>query len=138
MNQHPTSFLSAPQYHPQPTAITPSEAVSSREWPTLTVYRDGMANLNALATELFRSAERIALVAPPAVQRGRLPKAWQLHGSSTEGVPLFGRNDRGLLRFRSVEVAKSLFAEQASCVAVLRFVLTPEPGHSQRFRLLPI
>jgi len=59
----------------RPTQPATQPAINAREWPTLTIYRDGMVNLNALATELLRAAEYVALVAPPPVQRGRLPNA---------------------------------------------------------------
>ncbi len=135
----PTSYL------PQPTAqhsqATPPSAVSSREWPTLTIYRDGMANLNALATGLFcKSSTTVGLVEPPATKPGRLGKAWQVHGDpAKDGVSLFGRADRvGLLRFRAAAAAKVLFADMPPQVDHLTFVLTPEPSNPKHFRLLPI
>lgn len=134
----PTSrFQHAAAHHPLPT---PALAVSSREWPTLTIYRDGMANLNALATALLcTSATTVGLVPPPPVLRGRLSKAWQLHANPDEGgVPLWGRADRvTLLRFRAAAAAQLLFAEVPATTDRLAFILTPDPAGPTRFRLLP-
>lgn len=125
-------------YHPH---ATPAQAtVSNREWPTLTIYRDGMANLNALASALFDIGSLVALVEPPPTKPGRLSKAWQLHGKPEEnGVPLFGRADRlTLLRFRAAAAAHRLFAGVPVETDHLSFALTAEPSNPKHFRLLPI
>lgn len=127
-------FAPSAAYHPPATAVQP--AVSSREWPTLTLYRDGLANLNGLATELLRQADSVELVAPPATKAGRLAKAWQLHvGGSLTLIP---HGSRVSTRFRALVAATALFAAQPTEAEALRFVLTPEPGHADRWRLLPV
>jgi hypothetical protein len=131
-------FQASAAYHP---AATPALAsVSNREWPTLTIYRDGMANLNALASALFDIGQTVGLVEPPATKPGRLAKAWQLHGDPVEnGVPLFGRADRvTVLRFRAAAAAQLLFVGVPSETDRLSFVLTPEPSSPKQYRLLPI
>jgi hypothetical protein len=134
---NPTNrFQQFNSYHPAPT---PAVVVSNREWPTLTIYRDGMANLNALASALFDIGHLVGLVEPAATKPGRLSKAWQLHGDPAEdGVPLFGRADRlTLLRFRASAAAKALFADVDPATERLTFVLTPEPSNLKHYRLLP-
>lgn len=136
---YPSSrFQSSAANHPAPTPAQPS--VSSREWPTLTIYRDGMANLNALASALFDIGNLVSLVEPPATKPNRLRKAWQLHADPAEhGVPLFGRADRlTLLRFRAASAAALLFVDVAAETERLSFVLTPEPSSPKQFRLLPV
>lgn len=130
-------FQSSEAYHPPATSY--AQPISAREWPTLTLYRDGLANLNALATELLRAVTHVALVEPAPVQRGRLPKAWQLHGNTgADGLPLIAHGTRVTTRFRAPLSARLLFADLPAEVERLSFVLTPEPGHAQRFRLLPV
>jgi hypothetical protein len=132
---HPTNrFQPVTAYHP--FATPPSATVSSREWPTLTIYRDGLANLNGLATELLRQAKTVELVAPPPVQAGRAQKAWQLHtGGSLALIP---HGSRVSTRFRALAAATALFAGLPTELEALRFVLTPEPGRVDRWRLLPV
>ena len=135
----PTNRFQPPAtYHPLATPAQP--AVSSREWPTLTIYRDGMANLNALASALFDIGKLVSLVEPPPTKPGRLSKAWQLHGEpEQDGVPLFGRADRlTLLRFRAAAAAHRLFAGVPAETDHLSFALTAEPSSPRHFRLLPI
>ena len=127
--------LTGPTAAYRPAALSGS-TISSREWPTLTIYRDGLANLNGLATELLRQAATVALVPPPPTKPGQLAKAWQLHAGGV--LPLVGRCDRGLLRFRDRQGAAVLFADRPAGVLVLNYILTPEPGHADRFRLLPL
>jgi hypothetical protein len=136
---NPTNcFQSTTAYHP--SATPPSATVSSREWPTLTIYRDGMTNLNALASALFDIGNVVGLVEPAPTKPNRLRKAWQLHRDPTKGgVPLFGRADRiTLLRFRAAGAAQLLFAEVGPETERLSFVLTLEPSSPKHFRLLPI
>jgi hypothetical protein len=121
-------------YHPAPTFAQPQ--VSSREWPTLTLYRDGLANLNGLATELLRQADSVALVAPPATKAGRLAKAWQLHAGGP--LALIPHGSRVSTRFRALTAATALFASLPLEIKALSYVLTPEPGHVDRWRLLPV
>jgi hypothetical protein len=136
---NPTNrFQPGPAYYP--SATLPSATVSSREWPTLTIYRDGMANLNALASALFDIGNVVGLIEPAPTKPNRFRKAWQLHRDPTEaGVPLFGRADRiTLLRFRAAGAAQLLFAGVAPETERLSFILTPEPSNPKHFRLLPI
>lgn len=123
-------------YHPQ--AAVPAPAVSSREWATLTLYRDGLANLNGLATELLRTATTALLVPPPPTKPGRLAKAWQLHGNVAGGALLIPHGARVGTRFRDRQAATLLFADLPGATQQLSFALTPEPGHADRFRLLPV
>lgn len=110
--------------------------VSSREWPLLTLYRDGLTNLNGLATELLRTAASVALVAPPLTKPGRPAKAWQLH---TEGpLALIPHGSRVGARFRALSAAQQLFATQPATTKALTFALTPEPRRADCFRLLPL
>lgn len=128
-------FQSTAAYHPPATAIAP--LVSAREWPVLTLYRDGLGNLNALATEVLRTATAVRLIPPPPTKPGRLAKAWQLHADPT-GAPLIPHGMRVGTRFRDSEAADALFAAQPADIERLVFALTPEPGHPDRFRLLPL
>jgi hypothetical protein len=127
-------FQPSTAYHPTPTFAQPQ--VSSREWPTLTLYRDGLANLNGLATELLRQANSVALVAPPATKAGRLAKAWQLHAGGP--LALIPHGSRVSTRFRALAAATALFASLPLEIKTLSYVLTPEPSHVDRWRLLPI
>jgi len=127
-------FQASAAYHPAPTFALPQ--VSSREWPTLTLYRDGLANLNGLATELLRQADSVALVAPPPTKAGRLAKAWQLHTGGP--LALIPHGSRVGTRFRAPAAAAALFAGLPVEAKVLSFVLTPEPSHADRWRLLPV
>lgn len=136
---HPTSRYQPMEATCQPPITSSTQPVSKREWPALTIYPDGMANLNGLATELLWGKVNVALVPPPPTKPDRLAKAWQLHGSpASGGVRLFGRCDRGQKRFRDAAAAKLLFVGVNAHAERLSFVLTPEPGHVDRFRLLPI
>ena len=127
-------LLTVAPFRPAQPVIQP--IISSREWPMLTLYRDGLANLNGLATELLRQADTVALVAPPPVQAGRAQKAWQLHTGGP--LPLIPHGSRVSTRFRALAAAMALFAWLPAESKSLSFVLTPEPGHPDRWRLLPL
>jgi hypothetical protein len=64
-------FPSSVTHYPAPLQAS----VSNREYPMLSLYRDGLANLDGLATELLRQAKTVELVALPPVQAGRAQKS---------------------------------------------------------------
>lgn len=77
--------------------------------PQLTLYRDGLANLNGDATRTLPAGADSLLLLPPAGPRRRwllLPASAGVEGE----IRLIGRADRGNLRFRAPALAVALFA----------------------------
>lgn len=145
MKQPENRFQPGPAYHPLvvvPAKVAPARPlISRREWPTLTVYANGTCRLNALATELLRTATAAALLPPPPrapyYERHRGAKAWCLTAAPTTpslAHPL--RLNDGLLRFQALDAARRLLGGADAQPAV--FALTPDPGHAARWRLLPL
>ncbi|MGI4736101.1 MAG: hypothetical protein ACRYG7_13070 [Janthinobacterium lividum] len=75
--------------------------------PLLTVYRNGLTNLNGEATRLLGPAAAVLLLAPttPGTRWQMLPRQ-----SPAGALPLSGRLDRGNVRFRAAALAAALFA----------------------------
>ena len=141
MNQPQNRFQGAPSPHPAPLPaplvgrteagvafVPPTAAPLPRAVPTLTVYADGEANLNAEASGLLGfSTEGLCLRRPPAVRAGSLPQLWEL--GRGECYPVRKRPDKLLLlRFR---------VEPDESPAPGRYLLLPVAGAQDRFSLLP-
>lgn len=108
------------------TYAAPAELIANlREKPTLTLYRDGLANLNGEATRLLsKVSDSISLFAPAGPRR-----RWVLR-PATEDLPgevkLVGRTDRSRhLRFRYPALGLALFAALPESQQALRLVLEP-------------
>ncbi|RZK31619.1 MAG: hypothetical protein EOO57_16080 [Hymenobacter sp.] len=93
--------------------------------PQLTVYRNGLVNLNGEATRAFtiKGADSLLLLAPT-----RTEPQWLLlpaaEGVSGE-IRLHGRADRGNLRFRAPGLALALFAALPPEQDALRLLCEP-------------
>jgi hypothetical protein len=74
---------------------------------TLTVYRDGLINLNAKATRLMHRQHVEVDLLPPATAR----QPWRLDRRAGCCCKLVGRADRGNLRFRAPYRADELFRD---------------------------
>lgn len=112
------------------TEVAPLSPVAPlpRAVPTLTVYADGEANLNAEASALLGySTEGLCLRRPPAVRAGRLAQLWEV--GRGECYPVRKRPDKLLLlRFR---------VEPDDSPTPGRYLLLPVAGAQDRFSLLP-
>jgi hypothetical protein len=99
-----------------------------QEVPALTLYRDGLANLNGEATRALPAHGQALMLLPPTTSRRQwllLPADGELAGD----IRLIGRPDRGNLRFRSSHLAVSLFAALPAAQGSLRLQLEPAaPG----------
>lgn len=135
--QTPTAFTNAPHYGSSPRiepprAQEPGVAYGAprlpRAVPTLTVYADGEANLNAEASALLGYAtDGLCLRRPPAVRAGRAEQLWEL--GRGECYPVRKRPDKLLLlRFR---------VEPTDSPSPGRYLLLPVAGAQDRFSLLP-
>lgn len=98
---------------------------ATQETPQLTVYRNGLVNLNGEATRALsaKDAETLLLL-PPTRTESRwllLPAAEGVSGD----IRLHGRADRGNLRFRAPGLAVSLFAALPPSQEALRLHCEP-------------
>ncbi|OGX81995.1 hypothetical protein BEN47_05080 [Hymenobacter lapidarius] len=94
---------------------------------TLTLYRDGLANLNGEATRALPAGAASLLLLPP----NRASPHWVLvpaTGGLLGDIQLVGRSDRGNLRFRAPSLAVALFAAVPREQPALRLVLEPAPA----------
>jgi hypothetical protein len=100
---------------------------------TLTIYRNGLVNLNGDATRLMHTDHLCVDLLPPA--RARAP--WRLDRRAGSPSQLVGRSDRGHLRFRAPYRTQLLFASQPEGVDRLLFHLEADPAHPDLFTLCP-
>ena len=92
--------------------------------PALTLYRNGLANLNGEATRQLPAGCTTLLLVPP----NRASQYWVLvpaTGGLLGDIPLVGRADRGNLRFRARSLAVALFAALGREQPALHLVLEP-------------
>jgi len=92
--------------------------------PQLTIYRDGLANLNGEATRALPPGTESLLLLPPTRQAGwwmAIPATAALAGNT----PLHGRADPGNMRFRAYELAVALFAALPAARKSVRLALQP-------------
>lgn len=113
------------------TASYPAAHQLPRSVPTLSIYADGSANLNAEATALLaKLAAGIGFFAPrPHRQRAgnpRRPNLWELGSGSQQMRP--PSTERGGFRLRVGALAPP----------VGRYLLTPLAGQPERFTLVPV
>lgn len=91
----------------------------------LTLYRDGLANLNGEATRLLSKLSDTVSLFPPAGPRRR----WVLRPATEElpgEVKLVGRTDRSRhLRFRHPALGLALFAALPDSQQSLKLLLQP-------------
>jgi hypothetical protein len=111
-----------------PPAVSPT---LPRSVPTLTVYADGLVNLNSEATALLLAiGEAVDLHKPRPhrqnVGNPRRPNLWEISIGTTHR--LLGREDR-------ITVARFKAGKQAPPPA--RYLLTPIAGQPERFTLVP-
>lgn len=107
--------------HPAPTEKPPP---AHQDAPALTLYRDGLANLNGEATRALPSQATDLVLWPPTTRRRQwllLPADGELAGD----IRLVGRTDRGSLRFRAPALAVALFAALPETQQSLRLQLEP-------------
>lgn len=92
--------------------------------PTLTIYRDGLANLNGQATAMLAKTESVMLLPPggPRLRWVIVPALRDLEGLADK-VRLVGRADRDHLRFRYPALALALFAALPQGQKALRLQL---------------
>jgi hypothetical protein len=97
--------------------------------PTLTIYRDGLANLNGQATAMLSRTEAVMLLPPggPRVRWVLVPALPDLEGLADK-VRLVGRADRDHLRFRYPALALALFAALPLTQKALRLQLDAGAG----------
>jgi hypothetical protein len=100
--------------------------------PLLTVYRNGMINLNGEATRLMHERHRRVDLLPPVNRR----QPWLLDRRAGARCKLLagGRNGSHL-RFSAPYRAALLFAAEAPSVKRLLFRLTPHPHYGDLYTL---
>lgn len=136
MTTHPSNFTGQ-------SACPTIAAVPLQEWKPapsvppsygcLTLYADGLVNLDGDATRTLAGAVGVTLY-PPGRGRGRwllLPFA----EAEPEAVSLIGRDDRGHLRFRAAAMAAALFALVPPEQKALKLRLVDGPQNAFRLEL---
>lgn len=120
-------------YRPSATPIShthdaPAAYGLPRSVPTLTIFVDGNANLNAEGSGLCAGfADGICLRSPPAVRPGRTPQLWEI--GPGECYPIHARPDKARqLRFR---------VDLHAAPPAGRYLLLPVANAPERFSLLP-
>jgi hypothetical protein len=131
MSQHVT-LLSAPTGTAPKTTYPPMPLI--HHVPLLTVYRNGMINLNGEATRLMHERHLRVDLLPPVNRR----QPWLLDRRAGASCNLLagGRNGSHL-RFSAPYRAALLFAGQAPNVKRLLFRLTPHPHDGDLYTLAP-
>jgi hypothetical protein len=111
---------------------------SLQDVPTVTLYPDGLANLNGDASRLLPKGTDCFLLLPPTAARPRW--AILVGPSALAGdIKLSSRSDRlGALRFRAPQLALSLFAALPTKQTALKLQLEPETTRPDLFQLLPV
>ncbi len=130
----PTAFSGAPDLNPNRPGPTPASGyvpagrpVLSRVVPTLTVYAEGLVNLNTEASAFFLGG--VCLHPPAPVRAGRTPAPWQIStGPCNKLLPVNRDKPAGSMRFR---------VDPDGCPPEGRYLLAPVVGHHARFLLVP-
>lgn len=95
--------------------------------PALTLYRDGLVNLNGDATRVLKNGQRELMLLPPATTRPRWMLLPSIPGLGLE-INLIGwaARDRHL-RFRAPALAVAVFAALPPEATSIRLALDPLP-----------